>query len=143
MTKLLLTDEEALAQFNVRIRKPEHIEITGPTVNLKKKKKPRQLSPETRANQKKAQRKIRAELAGLTLEEADRRWEGHPKLCEICGDPPPENYRLNMDHNHTTGKFRGWLCGRCNAGLGMFRDNIILLAKAIEYISSDTVNEIP
>ena len=36
--------------------------------------------------------------------------------CECCGrqiDATP-----SADHDHATGKFRGWLCRRCNTGLG-------------------------
>lgn len=50
--------------------------------------------------------------------------------CEICRS----NIRLCWDHNHETGEHRGTLCRLCNAGLGMFRDKISLLTKAIEYL---------
>lgn len=38
------------------------------------------------------------------------------------------------DHCHTTGKKRGTLCLNCNTGIGMFKDNSVLLGKAIEYL---------
>lgn len=31
--------------------------------------------------------------------------------------------RLSMDHNHKTGKFRGWLCTKCNTAAGMIEDS--------------------
>jgi hypothetical protein len=34
--------------------------------------------------------------------------------CEICGKVK----KLYVDHSHLTGKFRGWLCHRCNQALG-------------------------
>lgn len=61
-------------------------------------------------------------------------------LCAICGEP---NYiyrhgevttRLFLDHNHTTGRFRGLLCHSCNVGLGMFRDSPALLRAACSYL---------
>lgn len=55
--------------------------------------------------------------------------------CAICG----ENLigrRLVLDHCHTTGKFRGGLCHHCNTGLGLFRDDPDLLARAIYYLES-------
>jgi hypothetical protein len=51
--------------------------------------------------------------------------------CEICG----ARERLVPDHDHTTGKFRGTLCGQCNCGLGMLGDTRKSLMRAVEYIS--------
>lgn len=42
---------------------------------------------------------------------------------------------LVIDHCHKTGGVRGLLCSRCNYGLGMFKDDVVLLCKAIEYLS--------
>lgn len=35
-------------------------------------------------------------------------------VCAVCG----VDSQLVLDHDHTTGKVRGWLCNRCNIGLG-------------------------
>lgn len=52
--------------------------------------------------------------------------------CLICKDRMnPAHY----DHDHVTGKFRGYLCLNCNVGLGMFKDNPERLLAAIEYLS--------
>jgi hypothetical protein len=51
--------------------------------------------------------------------------------CMICGD----THRLCIDHCHSSGAVRGILCGRCNSGLGMFRDDIARLKAAIEYLN--------
>jgi len=42
---------------------------------------------------------------------------------------------LVIDHCHKTGGVRGLLCSKCNNGLGMFKDDIMILYKAIEYIN--------
>ena len=55
-------------------------------------------------------------------------------VCAICGQKPSAS-ALHYDHDHETGEFRGWLCFRCNAGLGMFEDNVEYLAKAIAYLN--------
>lgn len=39
---------------------------------------------------------------------------GGKEECGICGKPPPDNRRLDRDHDHVTGKPRGLLCRRCN-----------------------------
>ena len=39
--------------------------------------------------------------------------------CEICGESI-SGEDINLDHNHETGKFRGWLCIKCNTGLGYY-----------------------
>ena len=70
----------------------------------------------------------------LELEEENG---GH---CEICGKTAEENgKKLAMDHDHGSGKFRGFLCHLCNIGLGAFLDNPQILRKAIGYL---TVREV-
>lgn len=55
------------------------------------------------------------------------------RVCAICGEPP-KTRALNVDHNHASGQVRGLLCGACNRGVGLFRDNPELLRKAAEYL---------
>ena len=54
--------------------------------------------------------------------------------CAICGKLHNENDILVVDHNHETGEFRGLLCGTCNSALGMFKDSVNFLQKAIGYL---------
>jgi len=39
------------------------------------------------------------------------------------------------DHNHETEEFRGWLCHKCNLGLGNLGDNAERCIRAAEYLS--------
>jgi len=56
--------------------------------------------------------------------------------CHICGGQCPTGRRLAVDHCHATGKVRGVLCANCNRALGLFGDNVALMAKAIEYLKT-------
>lgn len=55
---------------------------------------------------------------------------GRPRMDGV----PLIKFALAVDHCHDTGKVRGLLCSRCNAGLGMFRNRPDLLASATDYL---------
>lgn len=55
--------------------------------------------------------------------------------CGICGVNAEElSKQLAVDHNHETNVVRGLLCNNCNLGLGMFKDSVVLMSFAIEYL---------
>jgi len=56
-----------------------------------------------------------------------------PKMCDVCS----EEKSLFFDHDHKTGKFRGWLCSHCNFALGHAKDSPELLFKLIEYLKKN------
>ena len=67
-----------------------------------------------------------------TTRELKKKFTG---ICHICGiNESSLNKRLCMDHDHKTGKFRGWLCSKCNTMLGMACDSMDTLDKAMEYL---------
>ena len=59
-------------------------------------------------------------------------------VCEICSKDITLR-QAHLDHDHKTGKSRGWLCPNCNIGLGFFRDSIENLKAAIAYLARSTV----
>ena len=65
------------------------------------------------------------------LREAKKFATPKPKKCECC-------YKLTenlvVDHDHKTGKFRGWLCKTCNIGIGKLGDNKEGIQKALGYL---------
>ena len=57
-----------------------------------------------------------------------------PERCEICGS----KRTIVFDHDHETGKFRGWICDRCNKILGLAKDDINLLNFLISYLKNSS-----
>jgi DNA-binding XRE family transcriptional regulator len=53
-------------------------------------------------------------------------------FCAIC----QKKVTLYIDHDHGTEQVRGWLCAKCNTGLGYLGDSTLLLERAIEYLLS-------
>jgi hypothetical protein len=54
-------------------------------------------------------------------------------ICAICNNT--SNKTLHVDHDHVTGKVRGLLCYSCNTGIGLLKEDINTLTRAIEYLS--------
>lgn len=54
--------------------------------------------------------------------------------CAICLRKPKKNKVLAVDHDHSTGRVRGLLCGHCNIMLGMARDDPRTLRAAVDYL---------
>lgn len=63
---------------------------------------------------------------GLTPEQFDIL----PTKCEVCGS----NSRLCIDHDHSTGLYRGVLCQSCNLALGHLHDNPDNIIRLLNYL---------
>jgi hypothetical protein len=64
------------------------------------------------------------------VEEVVMLWELADGRCLICSSASV----LCLDHCHTTGKLRGFVCSSCNLTIGFGRDSVEVLAKCIEYL---------
>lgn len=95
----------------------------------------RKVEPEYRLKHKISSRESRRRTRGYP---APTRPE--PTCCEICGRQPGKK-GIALDHNHANGKFRGWLCGGCNSGIGLFADNPVWLERAAQYVRRDGEEE--
>lgn len=77
---------------------------------------------------------------GITYDEVQAMREQQGNRCIICGkefDVSSRHTTYCVDHCHTEGHVRGLLCGACNKGLGLFKDDPQILANAIKYLCGD------
>lgn len=69
---------------------------------------------------------------GLTEQEYTALLDQQEHRCKICLCIFDNN--IHVDHCHSTKKVRGLLCSTCNTGLGMLKENIDHLQRAILYL---------
>lgn len=55
-------------------------------------------------------------------------------LCLICNLPCRDRTILSIDHNHATGKIRGFLCTRCNTAIGLLDYDPDRIERAARYL---------
>lgn len=107
---------------------------------LARRKKRRQAPGGDAAERRRNHRHRLKRIYKITVEKYDALRAAHGDLCAVCRQPETrkKNGRvktLALDHDHATGEVRGFLCHRCNTGLGAFKDRPELLAAAIEYLN--------
>jgi len=93
--------------------------------------------------------KIRHKMKSFNIsaKQYQKMFEEQKGCCLICGRDfkdiygnPKQNhiyYTPRIDHNHKTGKVRGILCHHCNIALGSFKENPLILVRAIKYIKEN------
>ncbi len=70
---------------------------------------------------------------GLTLKQHEQLYLDQNGRCGLCSESVAYD-KTYTDHDHKTGKVRALLCIRCNTGLGMFKDTVEGLQRAINYL---------
>jgi hypothetical protein len=92
-----------------------------------------------KAQRNKDERRRIEKKYGITEEEY-RRLQAQATHCPLCGlelksgSAVTDKQTKVLDHCHNTGKIRGFMCKKCNWGLGLFNDNPELLEKAAQWI---------
>lgn len=78
---------------------------------------------------------------GLSIEQYETLLNEQGGVCAICKrkETVVSNKKggidsLRVDHCHNSLQVRGLLCQNCNFGLGHFKDNIVFLKSAINYL---------
>lgn len=56
-------------------------------------------------------------------------------ICNIHASDAPRK-KLLLDHDHSTGRIRGFLCHNCNVGIGQFKERKSIMHIAIRYLAS-------
>jgi len=62
--------------------------------------------------------------------------------CPVCDKIKLHKFHndICLDHNHETGDVRGYLCGSCNASIGKFHEDPIVLERAIRWLKGELKN---
>jgi len=76
---------------------------------------------------------------GISIDRYNEMLADQNGCCAICGKAEANEIRgkvvaLAVDHCHDTGTVRALLCSACNTALGLFNDDVALLAKAQAYV---------
>lgn len=131
---------KALGEFHRNRHRPDGLHSDCKSCVRAAGAKWRRENPEKKAKQNRAKNlqrdyyKYAFSKYGMTPGDFDAMPAAQRGVCAICGGVEPGERWLHVDHCHSTGRVRGLLCGHCNKGLGLFRDNTEFLAKAIEYL---------
>ena len=136
--KKMFNRKEYNKRYGKKYRAEHSIALRAYNLNYKKKKK-EALKKERKVwaskNKKRISSVVRANKLkvryGLTPEEYEKLSTKQLKKCAICG----AGKKLDVDHCHKTKRIRGLLCGNCNRGLGLFKDDPNILQNAIKYLS--------
>jgi uncharacterized LabA/DUF88 family protein len=78
-------------------------------------------------------------LYKLSVDDYDKLLVQQHGLCAICLQQETITKRgvpvkLCVDHDHITGEVRGLLCNKCNAALGLLKDDPLLIQAAATYL---------
>lgn len=84
-------------------------------------------------------------LEGVGVSKTDRiEWrkkkpETEPFECPICKKRSIAgvNCKVVLEHDHRTGKPRGWICDSCNTGLERFKDDVAVLKSVIAFLEKN------
>ena len=77
---------------------------------------------------------------GITNQDYEQMLEDQGFCCAGCGlNQNILEKKINVDHDHITGKVRGLLCGSCNRALGLIKDNLETLVKLQKYLEKSNV----
>ena len=74
-------------------------------------------------------------LYGITYEQRHEMYLSQYGKCAICA-VDCEEFGMDTDHDHTTGRVRGLLCRKCNKAIGLLNDSPEVLRAAAAYLEA-------
>ena len=88
---------------------------------------------------------------GTTIEQKEYMRMVQNNSCDICSNIFKNDNDCGVDHTHrydengkelpcATEDIRGLLCQKCNHGIGLFKDNIVIITNAINYLKTNYDN---
>jgi len=81
-------------------------------------------------------------IYGITLEQFNWLFNKQGSQCTICSKKLiPFGHDCHIDHAHDSKVIRGILCNACNVGLGQGKENLVILKRAVEYLSLHESNK--
>ena len=120
--------------LTAKVRADERVELAAKALKAKRMSdQKRRKHKRYRAQYLEASLRNSCKQYGMTVERYREMTAEQGGVCAVCQQPSSRK-RLTIDHCHKTGKVRGLLCGNCNAGLGMFRDDQHIVGRAQEYL---------
>lgn len=99
-----------------------------------------------------AERALRVRRHCGTVDRGRTIWRAQGGRCAICDVPfewTSERWNFAFDHDHAVSRqetpraFRGFLCRRCNQGLGHFADDPVRLERAVAYLKEPPASRFP
>lgn len=78
---------------------------------------------------------------GISYEEYSQMLLEQDDSCAICKSSFTE--KVCVDHDHSTGDVRGLLCDSCNRGVGLLKDDPVILQSALDYLNKAGPCKIP
>lgn len=86
-----------------------------------------------RTPEQRTKHKLKANY-NLTPQAFEYKLEAQSNCCAICQTSFADT-KPCVDHNHETGKVRDLLCGKCNSGIGLLRDDPRICQEAARYLA--------
>lgn len=80
----------------------------------------------------------RLKTYGITEEQYVNLLKKQNGKCAVCRTKLKNKRQPSIDHNHTTKKIRGILCNNCNTLLGLAKECVRTLMRAIKYLTKET-----
>lgn len=72
---------------------------------------------------------------GITIDDYNQLLEQQHGYCRLCSKHQSEfKRRLDVDHNHKTGKIRGLVCNGCNRTIGKYENKQLKNKKLMKKI---------